>query len=631
MRSISTLGIAMLSGCIAALLLTVHPAVAADTTSLGQAIIRPYTNGAGPSAIFRFARQEDKKRDVFAVVDPALWRIQFFTLDDWSAQGQPFTQRFKKRGDCALPPSFRLWRVHLHDQRVVLQSQPIVPRDALIYTRTPASLSFQALQLSASQKSISSAVDRTATPEDDLPAVKCAEDLPDTQLRAFSVSDAATKVTGGENKSFVLSRTKKNPGIDRFFSDPITIDTRGRFLASAQELESSVVNNSPARHFLLTARTQKKGFVSTEILLERRSPTKSLNANMRINLGLSRVKMGHRSVALASTGEVLVMGTFDKKNFYVHPCYFAAEKRQTARCDVKDDDGAPVIQSSIERSPEEPGDTIASSSASSAIWRQAFNYAEQEYTIDTKSLPKACHALKPQPHDDPDKNCVVSGSYPWSPITELRLAKGEWTRKGVPYAQSSKAQDRPHFGANAKVGPPVRMPILALDGDKPFIFSDIENHDKTVSGQIRVFGIDCSAFLSHLWQMKDVIDTNAFISRAGTGIDPQISRVASLENARLGDAFVINIAHTVSGKRERLLNHIVLFREARPSGPTDSSRAILVVEASSSCGGVCWSFYDESFFNGWAIIKRSPSSKPLTDAAPIPGQVDKWRELFAAF
>ena len=127
MRSISTLGIAMLSGCIAALLLTVHPAVAADTTSLGQAIIRPYTNGAGPSAIFRFARQEDKKRDVFAVVDPALWRIQFFTLDDWSAQGQPFTQRFKKRGDCALPPSFRLWRVHLHDQRVVLQSQPIVP------------------------------------------------------------------------------------------------------------------------------------------------------------------------------------------------------------------------------------------------------------------------------------------------------------------------------------------------------------------------------------------------------------------------------------------------------------------------------------------------------------------------
>ena len=48
----------------------VRPAIGAQ-----EAVLRPYANGAGPSAIFRAGRTGG--RDLFGVVDPVLWRVAF--------------------------------------------------------------------------------------------------------------------------------------------------------------------------------------------------------------------------------------------------------------------------------------------------------------------------------------------------------------------------------------------------------------------------------------------------------------------------------------------------------------------------------------------------------------------------
>src|ERR1700733_13719844 len=96
-----------------------------------EAELRQYANGAGPTAIFRYGVSNQTGDDVFGVVDPVLWRIQFFTLQKWTAGGKSLAARLNKRGDCRLPPSFRTWRVHEFSDRILLQSQPQVTEDSL--------------------------------------------------------------------------------------------------------------------------------------------------------------------------------------------------------------------------------------------------------------------------------------------------------------------------------------------------------------------------------------------------------------------------------------------------------------------------------------------------------------------
>jgi hypothetical protein len=619
----------VLFGLVTASFVMTGPVVAADQDGNDQ-IIRPYANGAGPTAIFRFGRQEDQKRDVFAVVDPTLWRIQFFTLDDPSPDARSFQQRFNKTGDCLLPPTFRVWRVHQHENRVVLQSQPTVPVGALIYKEgaQPQPLLFRALSLSAAPADIARVATDKSTPDDKKPGASCSSITDVEQLPVFTASDASVTVTGGAKEVFFVSRIKPPRELGEFGRRRFSLAVQGRYLVSAQELEHGRSQGAPLRHFLVTTRTEVPGFVSTEVVLVRRSTAKALYGRMRINLGLSRVKMGHRNVAISNTGEVLVMGTFDKEQFRVHACQF---KAKDTRCDIKDDEPDPVVVTQpVSAGPPKQAPPSPVSQSASLLWLQAFNYSEQSYIVDTGNLPDDCSRLRGA---DTTAPCVVKGGHPWAPLAELRLAKGSATRKGVPYAQNSGGDARPLFTTSDRIGTPIRKPLHDPNASPPFVFGDIENDGKTRSSKnIVVFGIDCSAFLSQLWGFREAFDTGDFRDHANTGTDPQIKRIGAINEAYIGDAFVIRIEHPVKGKDVPLLNHIVLYQDDRDSGPTDSSRAVFVVESSSACGGVCWSFYDESFFHGWGIITRDMSRRrPPNGMAPIPQRVDEWQKLFATF
>jgi hypothetical protein len=632
----------MFFGLVASSLAMVGPVGAADGDD--NQIIRPYANGAGPTAIFRFGRQQD--RDVFAVVDPTLWRIQFFTLKD--PDGSSFLERFTKRGDCLLPPTFRVWRVHQHENRVVLQSQPDVPVKALIFgdKEKPQPITFRALSLPAAAADIGRVMGQTPTSVDDKPGPDrpCSSVADMEKLPLFTKSDAATKVEGGGTEIFSVSRINPPKELGEFGRTTYPLAIKGRYLVSAQELEYGSIDGVPVRHFLVTTRTAVPGFVSTEVVLVRRSLA-GPEARMRINLGLSRVKMGHRNVAISSKGEVLVMGAFDKQQFRVHACPFETKtaegnkgakknkKAEDAHCDIPDVPSDPATQPGSSEPPPSQASPSPVPQKASKLWQQAFNYSEQFYNVDIGNLPDDCLRLKG--NEKTTASCNVAEKFPWTPLSELRFANGSATRKGVPYAQNSggkKTGDkaRPLFKASDKIGKPISKPIRDVSVSPPFVFGDIENADKTISSDdIVVFGIDCSAFLSQLWGLEDAAETETLIKRANEG-KGQIKRLNEIKEAHIGDAFVINIKNEVSGVH--LLNHVVVYQQDdQRSGPTDSSHAVFVVESSSSCGGVCWSFYDESFFHGWGIIKHEHSKDPPQGMPDIPLSVSQWQNLFATF
>lgn len=585
--------------------------------------VRPYANGSGPSAIFRLGRIESLKADIFGIIDPIQWRIQYYRLKDWSTDlgAASFRERFHPVGSCRLSPSFRIWRVHEFPNRIVLQSQPFIPKALFIHGPGASlpKLSFSKVTLDATPAALAAIDGASPTPPDAVPAQNCASS---SAIEDFASGDTAAIVTGGQNKPFTINRTQAAVGRS-FDAVPLYASYKGRFLSSAQELEgaSSVNSGDPLRHILLTTRTNVPGFVSTQSVLVRRSNSGKLDRTMVINLGLGRVKLGQRPIAVSSVGEVLVLAAADKSGFRVRQCTFLPQAGATSWCAI---DGTPPGDAT-------PGDGGAGvsppatgDSANTPMWTGAFGYTNREFAVNLAGMPQSCVDLV--------NPCPVGG-VGWVPLPELR-GGGQTVaiRRGFPYGQIS---DRPALAASA-INPNLGMSAesktvnaFAIVGSKPVVFGDIFNNGMVDPDVATVFGIDCSGLVSVLWNMGAKFDTGDFIDFAN-GRTNSVDRVEAMSKTSIGDAFVINIAASVSGADPvRFINHIALFRESLAAGPDDKSMAILVVESNASCGGACWSFYDESFFSGWAIIRRGKPGKHPMITMRIPNTVAEWRAVFA--
>jgi hypothetical protein len=600
------------------IILQINPAHAAGNGA-DRADLRKYADGAGPTAVFRYGRDDANKRDVLGVVDPVLWRIQFYTLDDWSPDA-PLSSRIKQRGDCQLPPNFRVWRVHQFDDRIVFQSQPEFTRTAL---NKEQQFIHRKVTLEKSQKAILEVIDRPRTDFEKLPTTKCGDAvsfLPKDLPTFTPENDTATEVTGGgDRRSFSITPRRPAAATPAFFRRTISIPTNGSFLASAQELEraQSADGKFPMRHILLTSRLtgpgyDQPGFLTPIVTIVRQSSNGMLNRSMRLNLGLSRVKTGQKFVVVSSVGEVILIGAADHDWFRFTSCNFAdSNEKKKSLCEVESE-LVGGTQSSPERTPEPaPSNTGAPDESK---WDRAFWFTDSVYQIDARNMP--CTKVEGCP--------VGSDGSIWSPISELRLQKEIYSKKGVPYAQSVRADGRPgpKLGISFPSAEETRqtpVPVVATHEDQPghtFVVGDIANKGIVTSSVISVLGIDCSAFLSSLWGTPTVLDTPGFIALANGGT---FTRVPTISETKIGDAFVVNL--------EGQINHIVMFRETRRTGPFDSSLTQLVVESSSSCGGACWSFYDESFFGGWAII-RNGREKGQKNFKPIPTKFAAWSDLF---
>ena len=485
--------------------------------------------------------------------------------------------------------------MHLLPGAVVLQSQPNIA--------SPARQAFDTDQvtLDTSPASLEAITARPPTDPDLAPVLSCGTPAPFIAAR-----DTGQSVTGGGQRAFVVSRRHPPPGAGAFLRRPLTLAAAPAVLVSAQELEDArSAGGAPLRHVLITARSAASpGFVRADVTIVRRGPGRGLDRTLRIDVGLTRVKAGQRFVAVSSFGEVLVVGTADHDSFYLHSCRFPDAPGKAGLCRV-------------ESHPSDAGTAPPMALASHAVtpvsraqlWGTVAWYMRQSYRIDAGAIPAPCRKVAP---------CRIgSDRLAWSPISRLRLAGGV-VRTGVPYAQSQSLDGRPAPGRAMAFPTTGVIPAYVSRRGVPWVVSDIENTGvRDNPTPVAVLGIDCSAFVSALWGRPSALGTREFIDEANRGA---LARVSGMGQARMGDAFVINLAATI--------NHIAVFRESRAAGPYDSSRVILVAESSSACGGVCWSVYDESFFDGWAILRNQPGA-PQSGMAPIPISYDGWRRLMA--
>ena len=387
--------------------------------------------------------------------------------------------------------------------------------------------------------------------------------------------------------------------------------------ASVQALESSGGGAGRLwRHVLVTRRSAATpGFARTVVELDRFGADGRLAGAMRLDLGV-RVKTGQRFAAVTTAGEVLVIGAADRSDFTLQSCRFP--------------DGPGQVRAVCERAPNAVADGARTSAAAQAIgglaagfqdgrngprmrWADAFWFAAQTYRVNAAGLGDDCRR---------PVACRLGPALPlaWQPLTELRFARGDYLKRGVPYAQNDLS-GRPLPGRPLTGWMAGTASVRKSAGGRTYLVGDIENSSaRDHPEKVTIFGIDCSALVSALWGRKpeEALDTAGFIALANRGY---YAGVGGMDRLRSGDALVINL-------RDRL-NHIAVFREARPAGPLDSSRAVLVFESNSSCGGVCWSFYDESFFDGWAMIRKAPDPSGRRPWRPIPTTAEAWSQLMA--
>lgn len=584
-------------------------AVRSQLDGRNDAFLRPYYNGAGPTAIFRYGRDAANKRDVFGVVDPTTWRIQFFALEDWvnAVGSKSLAERITWGGACRLPPNYRFWRVHQWPDKVVLQLQPD-PLPTLVQDKS-RQLAFPKVTLDARPASIQAVMAAPRPPLDAAPTDFCGDAGLHAQPETFLPNDTAAEVRRLNDLTFSVTRLAPAPlATSTFWATPQKVQWKGRPLSSAQELETavSVASGRPLRHILVTARSpETPGLARADVVLVRRSPDPNLTNRMTLQLGLSRVKAGQRAVAISSVGEILLIGAADKDDFHIRACHFVDGQSIQPVCAVASD---PMdVTAGQEDAPSQSSrSTITSNGGRDAVWSRASGYLTQSYDVVADGAPKDCLVLVP---------CRVSGGKRWSPLMDMRLATGTVHRRGAPYAQTHNLAGKPSAQGGSTdfpYGSTLRN-YEVRDGQLR-VFGDIENTSLIpVDRSAIVFGIDCSTFISRLWALDIDYDTGDFIKLANSG---KINRVAQLGEVVMNDAFVINL--------EGKLNHIVLFREQRDAGPRDQSQALLVVESASGCGGTCITLYDESFIDGWGII-RAGGQKATVAMEPLTRDYALWK------
>lgn len=258
-----------------------------------EAILRPYASGAGPTAIFRVGRRTDDAGDLFGIVDPIAWRVQFLTLDDWTGSGsKPLSQRVHWAGACRMSPDRRVWRVHVWPSRVVLQLQPNPTIEEIATNRE---LTYPKLVLADGVAS-RAALETPATSleiDGDPNLAPCGGVADSGALATFGRLDAASTVTGGDGVAFNV--TPRTAPKQRFLRTTMRVGpeatnplTGGGALTSVQELEpaTSVNSGQALRHFMLVARSaMMPGFARSAVVLVRRSERAKLHLHARRWIG----------------------------------------------------------------------------------------------------------------------------------------------------------------------------------------------------------------------------------------------------------------------------------------------------------------------------------------------------------
>ena len=529
------------------------------------------------------------------VADPLFAAVRLYAVKRPGAGAlQPLTGRIRSLGACALPIDFRVWQTDQLKGRVILEGMP----DPGPGGHTARARDLRTTTYSIRRNLVSprrAAALRQAGEAIGTPGWAPAKAIPcGTVLSHHARPGAASPV-----------RARRVSGQAIILGGLTVRSAAASRLYGAQELE-------PAGR-LRTVRITEAMASGDGMLRVRRRYLVYAGGRVRRQFAFDemavRGKLGLKPLVVTPAGEILAMGNLTGEDrFSLMSC-----GRLTAPeglCGpVPDAPKARTAANLTQRG--EPGAVTAA-----GLFARVRPAANMAWQADASALPADCRGAE---------GCAVRGQdAPFVALAGIRLTRGLYRRTGMPYAQAESGLD-----AAARF-------TIAARGD----FKDALNHahdgrgslpGNLADGLTGDLGIDCSALIQMAWQSfgagqagRERLTTLRL--QTGPIAYGCPSRVPGAGHLRAGDAIALNVTG--------VLEHAVLFAE--PLSLDGASESWLVLEASSGCGGVCWSLYDPGVFNGWGLYRTAgrgdrpcpaaPASASLT-AAPIPRDRLAWLRM----
>ena len=573
---------------------------APDPPEPGVDRIRVSADGAGPSHIFWL--NGNRSADVIGIVDPLYAAIRFYRVRRGAGT---IASRLHPAGVCALPIDFRPWRVHQLGDRVLIESMP--DPGAAGHVATPATMRTRML------------VVRRRLLANPAPFERAAQLIDGSRWNpatapSCGVASAKTGKSGAGAPERTTRRGERliqlrNARAALAPASALTVRSRGYRLFSARELEPMpgyrIVQASEALpgddglirvRYRILAYSRGRGTLAHALVL---------------NDTELRGKLGQKPVVALPSGELLVMGKLpgEATPFRILSCGNIAGP-PAGPC-AKDSpppqlQGNAVMRATVSRR------AVARPLDARTIFANVARMVAYPLSVDTRGMPEACRRAE---------GCPVGGDTAnFVPIRGIRLTRGIFTRRGVPYAQASVPGDIDKLFAatSAQLG-------RALAGVTHGARGWPGNLKDGLTGDL---GVDCSGLVQIAWGGRGGTRLDTAGLQALTSPLACSARLPGPEYLRPGDAIGLRIDAPV-----HVANHVVLFAAAmRLDGANDDW---LVLESSSGCDGVCWSVYDPGYFNGWGLYRARARgdadciTRSSAQATPIPFDLARWTRLIA--
>lgn len=615
--------------------------------------IRIYKDGAGPSHIFWLSGPSKNypDQDIVGILDPLLSAVRLYALQRGPVRGEqapgPIKERLKLIGACGLPVTFRAWRLHHLKNEVRIESMPDPGAKRYEATRGDFFTDAYAVPRNLVAATRPAALAAAGNAIDKLGWNPAAEGTP--QCGRITVTGGAL----GLAAPFAAERDANRQGGQVFVltNEEAALSGKRRLVidARASRLENvvSVRELEPSQSGPVVQVTER--LKSTDGMIRMRQklllfPARGAGRPRTITFDdtFIRRKIGLKPLAVMPGGEILAMGRQstgtdgERKFFRIQSCGHIGSRIRAELCT----DDADTVSSQV------PADTsihteVAMRSAEGAqavdvpqrvetaasIFtgkRGAANMsvadlAEFRWQVDAARLPKDCRTIVGCKPANQDVNFI--------PLPGVRLSFGAYSQKGLPYAQTDSLADYDRFFEGAKLGK-FDEALGSVTNSQGWVPGNLE--DK-FTGEV---GIDCSALVQVAWNGRKSNPLDRLSTHQLQTDKNLTGKVSYRCPDRLADPTLLRAGDAISISLDGVGEHVVLYAATvRLDG---ASEFWLVLESSSSCGGVCWSIYDPSYFSGWGLYRAAnrrdlscPPPNPTATSiasAPFPTTFKAWCE-----
>ncbi|CAN5411400.1 hypothetical protein BH10PSE14_BH10PSE14_02660 [soil metagenome] len=553
--------------------------------------VRAMADGAAPSHLFWLAHDRAGAGEIVGVIDPLFAAIRWYRIADQGPDRAALHARVTAIGVCALPVALRPWRVHQLKRRVVIETMP-EPGSAG-YQVTAQHLTSRSYTIRrdlfrpAAARALLAGLGTIDTPDwDPASAYPCG--VPGAR-RPIGADAGATSLRGARHPARTI--TLRNGRAALAPAWPLTVRsadaTRYRLL-SARELEPALGHRIVQASELLPADGGAMQVRQSLLVVAHGRAVRRVVLDGRTHSG----KIVARPFAVLPSGEIVKLGDRPGPRgaavFDLFSCGNIAGGAISPACLP-----APVPRWPAHAAPHpQPRDPSLSPLSARAIFAVATPLRDIRWSVDTRALPAACRSAA---------GCAVPGQTArFVALRGIRLTRGVYTGRGIPYAQTSDFAALGRFRGASPAALSRALGAVQRGGRGwPGNLAD---------GLVGDLGIDCSALVQIAWGRAQA-PTRWTVATIRQRQDHALCSqpLPSAGWLRAGDAIA-----TAPGT-----NHIMLFAERLRIGGND---AWLMFEASSACDGVCWTIFDPSVFDGWSLYRAAGRGDAPCPGLPAPSR-----------